>query len=99
MPAVVDVEVTPDGPPGDRDVQERIEGEIGDVLFVIANIARRWGIDPEEALRRSTRKFERRFGAIEAGLAQQSREISEATLVEMEELYQQAKGRESGDQR
>ena len=67
------------------------------MLFVIANIARRWGVNPEEALRRSTRKFERRFGAIETGLAQQAREINEATLVEMEELYQQAKSREPGD--
>jgi len=93
--AMVDVEVTPDVPPPEESTQERIEGEIGDILFVLANIARRWGVSPEEALRQSTRKFQRRFEAIEAGLVGDGRTIDDATLVEMEEYYQAAKRRES----
>ena len=73
----------------------QIEDEIGDILFVMANIARRWGVSPEEALRKSTRKFQRRFEAIEVGLATDGRMIGDATLVEMEEHYQAAKRRES----
>ena len=67
---------------------------MGDILFVIANIARRWKINPEEALRRSNAKFERRFRYIETQLAAQNRKPSDATLIEMEELYQQGKRRE-----
>ena len=93
--AMVDVEVTPDVPPPEESTQERVEGEIGDILFVLANIARRWGVSPEEALRQSTRKFQRRFEAIEAGLVGDGRTIDDATLVEMEEYYQAAKRRES----
>ena len=64
------------------------------MLFVLANIARRWGINAEEALRRSSRKFERRFRAIEDGLAAQGGDVQEASLVEMEEVYQAAKAAE-----
>ena len=73
---------------------DRAEEELGDVLFVLANIARRWGINAEEALRRSSRKFERRFRAIEDGLAAQGGDVQEASLVEMEEVYQAAKAAE-----
>ena len=71
--------------------RDRVEDELGDVLFVMANIARRWGINPEEALRRSNRKFTKRFQAIERGLAAEGKKINEVTLVEMEEHYQRAK--------
>ena len=69
----------------------RIEGELGDVLFVIANIARRWQVNPEEALRKSNAKFERRFRYIETRLQAQGRDIRDATLLEMEDLYQAGK--------
>jgi nucleoside triphosphate diphosphatase len=57
----------------------------------VATIARRWKINPEEALRESNAKFERRFRHIERQLAAQGRTPREATLVEMEQLYQEGK--------
>ena len=93
VPAEVDADVNEDEPLAD-DVRDRAEEELGDVLFVLANIARRWGINAEEALRRSSRKFERRFRAIEDGLAARGRDVQEASLVEMEEVYQAAKAAE-----
>lgn len=89
--AAVEMNPVPDTPVECPELLDRIEGEVGDILFVIANIARRWGVNPEEALRRSNRKFAGRFKAIEAGLAAQGKTIRDATLPEMEALYQQAK--------
>lgn len=94
VPASVEGEHVADEPIADAARRDRIEDELGDVLFVIANIARRWGINPEEALRRSNRKFCDRFRAIEAGLAEQGKDIRDVSLPEMEEHYQQAKERE-----
>ncbi len=94
MPASVDLPHTPDEHITDPELLGRVEGEIGDVLFVIANIARRWGVNPEEALRRSNAKFERRFRYIEDRLREQGRDIRHATLLEMEDLYQEGKRRE-----
>jgi len=73
---------------GNRDL---IEDEIGDLLFSVTNLARHFGIDPETALRRTNTKFERRFGAVEEALKQQGRQLSEASLEEMEELWVLAK--------
>jgi MazG family protein len=87
---------TPDESIADADRLSRVEGELGDVLFVMANIARRWGINPEEALRRANRKFSVRFQAIERGVAAAGRTMEQATLVEMEEHYQRAKCAEAG---
>ena len=95
--ARVDAEVVQDQAL-EQEVRDRAEAEIGDVLFVLANIARRWGINAEEALRRSTRKFERRFRSIETGLAERGTDVQRASLVEMEEVYQAAKAAEkNGD--
>jgi tetrapyrrole methylase family protein/MazG family protein len=94
VPASVDAEVVPDAPIDDPERQKRVEDELGDILFVIANIARRWKINPEEALRRSNAKFERRVRYIEEQLAANKRTLADATLIEMEELYQQGKRRE-----
>jgi len=94
LPAGVLMEPVPDVAVTDPEQLDRMEGELGDVLFVIANIARRWGINPEEALRRSNAKFTRRFQAIEQGLAARGKRLQEATLVEMEELYQARKREE-----
>lgn len=91
IPAAVDMPPVPDAPLDDPQQRDRIEGELGDVLFVLANIARRWDINPEEALRRANRKFSRRFTHIEQGLAAEGKTIREATLLEMEALYQAAK--------
>ncbi len=90
-PATVESAVEPDPLPFDREQQQRMEGELGDVLFVLANIARRWHINPEEALRASNAKFERRVQFIEQRLKEQNRELRDATLSEMEVIYQEGK--------
>ena len=96
VPASVEGVHIDDEPIEDPERRDRIEDELGDVLFVMANIARRWGLNPEEALRRSNRKFVARFHAIEQGLAAEGKRIQDVTLVEMEEHYQRAKRQESG---
>lgn len=97
VPAGVDREPVADVPITDPARLDHIEEELGDILFVVANIARRWGIEPEEALRRSNAKFARRFRAIEQGLASRSLTMAQATLQQMEDEYQQAKRRERSD--
>ena len=73
-----------------------IEGEIGDLLFVIVNIARFLKVDPEQSLRKTNAKFRRRFKHVEVGLASQGKSLREATIGEMEMLWQQAKQSEGG---
>ncbi|MBC7966944.1 MAG: nucleoside triphosphate pyrophosphohydrolase [Fuerstia sp.] len=92
--ATVDSDVIPDAPWSDPALKDKAESELGDVLFVLANIGRRWGINPEEALRRSNAKFSRRFQAIEAAMKNEGRSMHDATLREMEDAYQAAKRRE-----
>ena len=70
---------------------DRLEDEVGDLLFVLANLARKLEVDPEAALRRANQKFARRFGTIEAALAAQGRRPDQATLAEMEAHWQDAK--------
>ena len=73
------------GPP------DKMEQEIGDILFVLVNIARHLGVNPEIALQRTNRKFMERFKYIEEKLQAKGKDIAEATLEEMEELWQEAK--------
>lgn len=73
---------------------EHITGEVGDLLFVAVNIARFLGIDPETALRRSNRKFERRFRFVESAIKASGREMKETTLEEMDSLWNRAKASE-----
>ncbi|HEY8262285.1 MAG TPA: nucleoside triphosphate pyrophosphohydrolase [Methylosinus sp.] len=68
--------------------------EIGDLLFAVANLARHVGADPEQALRRTNAKFERRFHFIERALAEKDASPQNATLEEMEALWQAAKAKE-----
>jgi MazG family protein len=68
--------------------KEEIEGEIGDLLFVMVNIARFLKVDPEQALRKTNTKFRRRFAHVEEGLG---KPLKEASLDEMERLWQEAK--------
>src|SRR5260221_6085368 len=69
----------------------RTADELGDVLFAVANLARHCKVDPEAALRSTNDKFERRFRYVEQRLAAQGRKPAEATLEEMEVLWQEAK--------
>ncbi len=73
--------------------QARASDELGDVLFAVANLARHCRIDPEAALRATNEKFERRFRHIERRLAEGGRKPADATLEEMEALWQEAKTR------
>jgi MazG family protein len=73
----------------------RVREEIGDLLFVITNIARKLNVEPEAALKLSNRKFRRRFRYIEMKLQERNRKFDETTLDELEELWQEAK-RQSG---
>jgi ATP diphosphatase len=74
----------------------RVEEEYGDLMFVMANLARHLRIDPEGALRRANAKFTRRFEAIEAALAAEGRTPAESTLAEMDALWDRAKLAEKG---
>ncbi|MEM9269788.1 MAG: nucleoside triphosphate pyrophosphohydrolase [Pseudomonadota bacterium] len=74
--------------------EDAMEDEFGDLLFVMANLARHLNVDPEAALRRTNAKFTRRFGAVEAALADQGRTPNEASLDEMDALWDAAKKRE-----
>ena len=71
--------------------QHRIEDEVGDLLFVIVNIARFLKVDPEQALRKTNSKFRRRFAFVEEGLKQKDKTPSQASIEEMETLWQGAK--------
>ena len=76
-----------------KDAQEQAD-EIGDLLFAVVNLARHAKADPEMTLRRANAKFERRFAYIERTLAAEGRTLGEATLDEMDELWNEAKGEE-----
>jgi len=76
------------GAPGS---QEELQDEIGDLLFVIVNIARFLKVDPEQALRGTNSKFRRRFDFVEKGLEAQGKSLKESTVEEMESLWQAAK--------
>ena len=74
---------------------ERLRDELGDLLFACANLARHLKVDPEDALRATNAKFERRFRYIERSLAKAGRAPSDASLDEMETLWQEAKQAEA----
>jgi nucleoside triphosphate diphosphatase len=69
-------------------------GEVGDLLFAAVNLARHLRADPEAVLRRTNQKFERRFAAIEQALAADGKKPQDATLAEMDALWDAAKARE-----
>ncbi len=71
--------------------RERIEQEVGDLLFAAVNIARFLDIDPETALRKSNRKFARRFRFMETALRRAGKDLGDSTSKEMEQLWEQAK--------
>jgi uncharacterized protein YabN with tetrapyrrole methylase and pyrophosphatase domain len=71
--------------------RERAEEEMGDLLFSIANLSRKLGIEPETALRKANDKFTKRFGVMEAAIGTTGREIKELTLDELEREWERAK--------
>ncbi|MEM1431433.1 MAG: nucleoside triphosphate pyrophosphohydrolase [Pseudomonadota bacterium] len=73
---------------------DAIEDEMGDLLFVLVNLARHLDVDPEAALRRTNAKFTRRFNAIEDALESEGKTTAETTLAEMDALWQRAKAAE-----
>ena len=87
------VELTVEIEAGD---QEKAREELGDLLFVCANLARKLNLDPEDALRAANAKFARRFRYIEAALAAQGRGPEDASLEEMEAIWVEAKTAEKG---
>ena len=80
----------------DRLSRADVAEEYGDLLFVMANLARHLDVEPEAALRAANEKFTRRFRAIEAALAGQGRRPDESTLAEMDALWDAAKAAEKG---
>jgi MazG family protein len=70
---------------------ENVEEEIGDLLFVVVNLARKFDIEPETALKKTNRKFRQRFKFIEAELKKRGKSLEESTLEEMDALWNNAK--------
>jgi len=77
-----------------EDLRARLEEEVGDLFFVLVNIARYLSLDPESALRKTNRKFKRRFQWMEDRLHQSGRTADQAPMEELESLWQQAKAQE-----
>jgi len=75
-------------------LQARLEEEVGDLFFVLVNIARYLSVDPESALRKTNRKFRRRFQWMEDRLRETGRSADDAPVAELESLWQQAKAHE-----
>ena len=82
--AEIDVEIAAN----DKD---KMEGEIGDLFFALINACRLYGIDPENALERTNKKFIKRFGHVEARAAEKGKMVSELPLDELESYWQEAK--------
>ncbi|MBI3327590.1 MAG: nucleoside triphosphate pyrophosphohydrolase [Nitrospinae bacterium] len=76
--------------------QAKAEAELGDVLFSMVNLARFLEINPDEALHKTMTKFIRRFQFIEQALSRQGKTLKQATLAEMDALWEQAKRQEQG---
>jgi uncharacterized protein YabN with tetrapyrrole methylase and pyrophosphatase domain len=81
-------------PPISDQLRERLEDEVGDLFFVLVNIARYLSLDSESALKQTNRKFKRRFQWMEEQLRASGRMPQQAPLEELESLWQQAKQQE-----
>ena len=73
---------------------EKIQEELGDLLFTIANVARKTGVNAEEALQQTNRKFLSRFGSMESSVHGSGRNLDELSLEEMDQLWDEAKAAE-----
>jgi MazG family protein len=76
------------------ELRDRLENEVGDLFFVMVNIARYLSLDPESALRKTNRKFKRRFQWMEERLRESGRAPQQASMDELETLWQEAKQQE-----
>src|SRR5208283_1820893 len=76
------------------ELRSRLEDEVGDLFFVLVNIARYLSLDPESALRKTNRKFKRRFQWMEDRLHESGRSADQASMEELEALWQRAKAEE-----
>jgi tetrapyrrole methylase family protein/MazG family protein len=76
------------------DDNEQMEAELGDLLFAIVNLGRFLSINPEEALRKTITRFQQRFEYVEDSLHKQGRQIQNASLAEMDQLWEAAKVKE-----
>ena len=85
--AEVEAELTPDQMDHDR-----VQDEIGDVLFSVINLARKLNVDPEEALKSTNKKFINRFNYVEEAIVYNGKNLNNTPLDEMEDLWQRAKG-------
>jgi nucleoside triphosphate diphosphatase len=81
-----------------EELRARLEDEVGDLFFVLVNLARYLAVDAESALRRTNRKFRRRFGWMEEQLRRQGKTVEESNLEELETLWQAAKTTEGKEQ-
>jgi len=80
-----------------EDLRRRLEGEVGDLFFVLVNIARYLSLDSESALKRTNRKFRRRFRWMEEKLRASQRTPQQVSMEELEALWQEAKQQESNE--
>ena len=79
---------------GRKNDQSAVEEELGDLLFAIANLARFVSVCPEDALRKTIDKFQRRFKYIERELPKRGMKLGETSLEEMDELWEEIKAKE-----
>ena len=75
--------------------KDRLEEEFGDLLFAVINAARLYGVNPENALEKTNRKFIRRFNYLEAKAKESGKSLKEMTLAEMDEIWNEAKNLET----
>jgi MazG family protein len=75
----------------DKVINEKLENEIGDVLFALVNYSRFLGINPENALRRTNEKFIKRFKYVEEKISESGIQLNDATLKEMDEFWEESK--------
>ena len=72
--------------------KEKLEGEIGDVFFALVNYARFLGVNPENALRKTNKKFINRFNYIEEKIKESGRKLTDSDLKEMDRYWEESKG-------
>ncbi len=78
--------------------QDRVEEEMGDLLFAIANLSRKLGVEPEAALRRANDKFLARFGAVEARVTGRGERLHDKSLEQLEAEWQEVKRSERNEE-